>query len=84
MEQIKTKVKKWGNSFGVIIPIEVVNRDGLKENSEVSVTIEPENRMTVGDLMKLSKKLGLTKKLKGINTQEVLDEIDKELWPEEG
>lgn len=83
MEQIKTKVKRWGNSFGVIIPIEVINSKGLKDNSDVSITIESSNRMTVKDLMELSKKLGLSKKLKGINTQKALDEIDEELWPEE-
>lgn len=80
MEQIKTKVKKWGNSFGVVIPREIVNSKGLKENSDVSVTIEPSNRMTVGDILELAKKFKL--KRKG-NTQKIFDEIDKELWPEE-
>lgn len=83
MEKIKTKVRKWGNSFGIVIPAGVVNKEGIRENSEVSVTIEPEDKMTVGDLMKLSRKLGLSEKLKNINTQKVLDEIDKELWLEE-
>ena len=77
---IKTKVKKWGNSLGVVIPIEIVNRKGLKENSEVSLTIEPRDRMTVGDVLGLAKKFKL--KRKG-DTQKILDEIDKELWPED-
>lgn len=80
MEQIRTKVKKWGNSFGVVIPKEIVNSKGLKENSDVSVTIEPSNRMTVGDILELAKKFKL--KRKG-DTQKIFDEIDKELWPEE-
>ncbi len=78
MEQIKTKLKKWGNSFGVIIPIDVVNKQGLKENSEVSVMIEPSNRMTVGNVLDLAKKFKLKKKG---DTQKILDEIDEELWP---
>ncbi len=80
MEQIKTKVKRWGNSFGVVIPMEIVNSKGLKENSDVSVTIEPSNRMTVGDVFELAKKFKL--KRKG-DTQKILDEIDKELWPKD-
>ena len=80
MEQIKTKIKRWGNSFGVVIPMEIVNSKGLKENSDVSVTIEPNNTMTVGDVMDLARKFKL--KRKG-DTQKILDEIDKELWPED-
>lgn len=80
MEQIKTKIKKWGNSFGVIIPVDIVNKQGLKENSEVSVMIEPNNRMTVGDVLDLAKKFKLKKKG---DTQQILDKIDEELWPED-
>ncbi len=83
MEQIKTRIKKWGNSFGIILPKDFMNSKKLEEGSEISVMIAPNNKMTVGDLMELSKKIGLTKKLKGIDTQKVLDETDKELWPEE-
>jgi len=81
METINTKVRKWGNSFGVVIPISVIQDKGIKENSDVSIIIEPNNRMTVGDLMKLSKKLDLPKKLKDMNTQKILNEVDRELWP---
>ncbi len=35
--------------------------------------------MTVEDVLELSRK----KKMKKIDTQKVLDEIDKELWPED-
>jgi len=80
MEQIKTKVKKWGNSFGVIIPSHIVANQNLKEGSELELTIQPRNKMTVGDVMKLARKFKL--KRKG-DTQKILDEIDKELWPEE-
>lgn len=83
MEQIRTKVRKWGNSFGIILPKDLMNSKRIEEGSEISVMIQPENKMTVGDVMDLSRKLGLAKKLKGINTQKVLDDVDKELWPEE-
>lgn len=80
MEQIKTKLRRWGNSFGVVIPMEVINNKGIKENSEVSVTIESNDGMTVGEVIRLAKKFKL--KRKG-DTQKILDEIDRELWPEE-
>ncbi len=83
MEQIKTRIRKWGNSFGIILPKDLMSSKKLEEGSEISVMIQPSNKMTVGDVMDLSRKLGLEKKLKGINTQKVLDDADKELWPEE-
>lgn len=82
MEQIKTKVRKWGNSFGIVLPKELVNSKKLEEGSEVSVMVEPLNGMTVGDLMELAKKFKLKRKSKK-TTQEILDEMDKELWPED-
>lgn len=82
MEQIRTKVKKWGNSFGVIIPKEIINRDDLKEDAEVFVTVQSRKYTTVGELMKMAKKFKLTRKSKK-TTQEIMDEIDKELWPED-
>jgi antitoxin component of MazEF toxin-antitoxin module len=78
MEHIVTQIKKWGNSLGVVIPKDVVNQKNLKENSQVFLTIESRDRMTVEDVLKLAKKFKL--KRKG-NTQQILDEIDKELWP---
>ena len=77
MEQIKTKVKKWGNSFGVVIPKEIINREGLKENTDVFITIEPKKYTTVGDIM------GILKRKSKKSTQEIMDEIDEELWPED-
>ena len=75
MEQIKTKIKKWGNSFGVVIPKEVINSKGIRENSDVSITIETEDKMTVGDVLNITGKLNL--KRKG-DTQKILQKIDEE------
>ena len=35
----KSKLKRWGNSFGVLIPKEVVEREGLKEGEEVQISV---------------------------------------------
>ncbi|MBS3086664.1 AbrB/MazE/SpoVT family DNA-binding domain-containing protein [Candidatus Pacearchaeota archaeon] len=82
MEQIRTKVKKWGNSFGIIIPKEIISREGLKEDNEVFVTVQPKKYTTVGDIMELAKKFKIKRKSKK-STQEVMDEIDREFWPED-
>jgi hypothetical protein len=38
--QTKTKIREWGNSFGIIIPKEFIIQEGLKPNDSVSVKIE--------------------------------------------
>ena len=36
---IRTVVRKWGNSLGVVIPSEEASKEGLKENDEVEIVI---------------------------------------------
>lgn len=35
----KSKVKRWGNSFGVLVPKEIVEKEGLKEGEEVEISV---------------------------------------------
>lgn len=35
----KSKLKRWGNSFGVIVPKRLVEGEGLKEGEEVEVSV---------------------------------------------
>jgi len=37
---MKTKVQKWGNSFGVRIPKPVIDEAGIGEGADVSVALE--------------------------------------------
>ena len=40
MEQtFKSKARKWGNSLGVVIPLNIIQKENLKENSEVTLKI---------------------------------------------
>ena len=71
MEQINTKVKKWGNSLGVIIPKKVVDNEKIEENSEISITIQSIKKTKVKDIF------GTLKNWR-INTQKFKDEIRKE------
>lgn len=36
---IRTVMRKWGNSLGVVIPREEASREGLHENDEVEIVI---------------------------------------------
>lgn len=37
---VNVTVKKWGNSFGIVIPKEVVKELEIKENQQVEITID--------------------------------------------
>ena len=37
---IRTVMRKWGNSLGVVIPREEATKEGLKENDEVEIVIK--------------------------------------------
>ncbi len=81
MEQIKVKAKKWGNSLGVLLPKQLVHKQAIKEGSEIVITVQTKKTMTVRDLMDFARKHPLPKSKK--TTREIMDEIDKELWPED-
>ena len=80
MEKIKTQVRRWGNSLGVILPKKTIDISGIKEGSEIVINIETRKNMTVKDLMKFAKKHPLKFK---VGTKESLEEVDRELWSEE-
>ncbi len=37
---IQTRIKKWGNSFGIVVPIDEIKERNLREGEEVIVKIE--------------------------------------------
>ena len=37
--QGKAKLKRWGNSYGVVVPKEVVEKERLKEGEEVEISV---------------------------------------------
>ncbi len=37
--QGKAKLRRWGNSYGVVVPKEVVEREGLKEGDGVEISV---------------------------------------------
>ena len=40
MIEVKTRLRRWGNSFGIVIPKDIVIKEGFKANDQVIVKIE--------------------------------------------
>jgi len=74
MFTFKTKLKPWGNSFGVVIPKDKLRNEGLQADDSVRVMISPAKTIKASDLFG---------KLRGISTgadlKAELDELDREL-----
>ena len=73
MMQLEARVRKWGRSFGVVIPKERVIGKGIRENETISILI--------GKRTSALKETFGTLKLKK-TTQEILDESDRQDWDE--
>ena len=73
MMEVEAKVRKWGRSFGVVIPKEKIKQEGIKENETVKLFISKKTNV-------LKETFGTFKFKK--STQEMLDEIDREAWDE--
>ena len=71
MIEVKSTLKRWGRSFGVVIPMEKIKEEGLSENDNLDILIKKEGNP-------LKKHFGTFKFKK--STQEMLDESDKESW----
>tara|TARA_Y100000310_G_scaffold343192_1_gene449726 strand:- start:535 stop:768 length:234 start_codon:yes stop_codon:yes gene_type:complete len=71
MIEIKSKIRKWGNSFGIVVPQQVIGNEKIKEGDEVSVFINKNEDNVLADMfgsLKFSKP-----------TDQLLKEVRKEL-----
>ena len=69
--EIKTKLKKWGNSIGIVIPKDIIKKRNLKPDQEVTVTIQDKPFTKGKDIwgtMKFTK-----------STEQLMREVDKDL-----
>ncbi len=74
MESANVKVKKWGNSFGIILPREIINNNNIKEGAEIEVFIRSKHKTKVKDIF------GILRGKLTRDTDDLLKEVDKELW----
>jgi len=40
---MKTKIQKWGNSFGVRLPMEIINKKGLFDGASLQISEDKNN-----------------------------------------
>ena len=40
MIKVKSKLRRWGRSFGVVVPMDTVRREKLAEDEDVRIIIE--------------------------------------------
>lgn len=77
MEKTSLRVRKWGNSFGVILPRVIANQP-VHEGMEIEVTLQPKNKTKVKDVFGM-----LKKELRNVDTAKALKEVDETFWPED-
>ncbi len=76
MAMIKTQLKKWGNSFGIIIPKEIIAERKLHEHDEIAVLIMQENTA-------LKETFGLLKGQRKQSSQHIKDTLREELYDDD-
>ncbi|MEK6855075.1 MAG: hypothetical protein AABX73_02530 [Nanoarchaeota archaeon] len=76
MININTRLRRMGNSLGIIVPSEIINGKRLKEGEELIVHIENKNKTSVGRMLEEARKQKLKFKR---TTEEILNEIDEDL-----
>lgn len=74
MIQIKAKLRKWGNSFGIVVPQVVVEKEKTKEGDEIIVLFKKENDNILEEMF------GTFKFKKPID--KLMKEVDEELYNE--
>lgn len=74
MIEVEAKVRKWGRSFGVVIPKEKIKNEGIRENETIKLLIAKKTNV-------LKETFGTFKFKK--STDEMMREIDKKLWGED-
>ena len=80
---METKIQKWGNSFGVRIPMKIIENNLLGDGVPVDVI---ENNGCIVIKYNLPKKISLKKMLNKINPNNIHKEIDmgdvcgNEIW----
>ncbi len=72
MIEIKTKLRKWGNSFGIIVPLSKINQEDISEGEEVFVMMNKKKSNV------LKETFGTFKFKKPV--EQMMKEIDEELY----
>ena len=74
MTVVEAEVKKWGNSFAIIIPMDIIEREKMKEKQKVRLLLLRESAKVLKETFGMGKGR-LTK-----SGQQIKDEIRRELY----
>ena len=72
MEKANVVVKKWGNSFGVVLPRSVIEKQEIKEGVEIEIFIQTKHKTKVKDIF------GILKGKLNRSTDDLLREVDED------
>ena len=70
------KARKWGNSIGIVLPKDVVEKLSIKPGSDVEMLVRVSHKNVLKELFGALKG---KEKIK-ISTEELMREIDRELY----
>jgi antitoxin component of MazEF toxin-antitoxin module len=73
MIEVKTKLRKWGNSFGIVVPVKAIEKEGVKEGDNVNILMKKEKKKNV-----LRETFGTMKFKKSV--EEIMKEADRDLY----
>lgn len=76
MESVVAKARKWGNSIGVILPRDIVEKVGIRDGSEVELLVGKKEKNVLRELFGSMK--GKAKDRRPL--AEFMKEIDRELY----
>lgn len=69
MIEFQAKVKKWGGSYAIVIPNDIVEKAGLKVGTKITLWIvKDSNLMSSG---------GMLKNMENIPTKQIIKEVKK-------
>ena len=71
MIEIKTKLRRWGNSFGIVVPQKAVEQSKAQEGDEVTILIQ---------IKKINLRNLLGKHKFSKPTEQLMKEMDEELY----
>lgn len=73
MIEIEARLRRWGRSFGVVIPMDKIKKENFSENDRIKIVISKKKNP-------LRETFGIMKFKRPID--EILKEGDKESWDE--
>lgn len=75
MANADVTTRKWGNSIGLILPKEIVEKENIRENQKINILISKNTNV-------LNETFGMLKGKLKKSSQQMKDELKEELYPE--